>query len=73
MFIKRFSYKIIPSLYKIWYGDDYLIRRTKNAYAIKTNYITGGISKTILNSSQEREINNRIQLDFHNAHHYDCI
>ena len=37
MFIKRSSYKVIPSLYQIWFGDDYLVQRNENIFALKTN------------------------------------
>jgi hypothetical protein len=68
MFIKRSKYKPIPSLYKIWYGDDYLIQNCENIYAIKTNKISGEISKT---AGKKGAIQKRIDLDTHNAYHYN--
>ena len=79
MFIKRSSYKVIPTLYQIWFGDDYLIQKCKNIYAFKTNKIKGEISKTIVeldkckDSTTEQfksSLSKRIQLDTHNAYHY---
>jgi hypothetical protein len=68
MFVKRTSYTPIPSLYKIWYGDDYLIQNCENIYAFKTNKIKGKISKTL---TTHNELNSRIQLDTHNAYKYN--
>lgn len=71
MFIKKSSYKVIPSLYKIWYGDDYLIQNCKNVYAFKTNKIHGRISKTLINFDKNSSIQTRIDLDTHNAYTYN--
>ena len=79
IFIKRSSYKVIPTLYQIWFGDDYLVQRCKNIYAFKTNKIKGEISKTILELDKRKDsktdqskssLSKRIQLDTHNAYHY---
>lgn len=67
LFIKRTSYRIIPSLYKIWYGDDYLIQRCKNIYTLKTSKITGEISKTIISFDEKSDVHKRIALDSMNA------
>lgn len=67
LFVKRSSYRPIPSLYKIWYGDDYLIQRCKNIYTLKTSKITGEISKTIVAFDKNSDIQKRIQLDSLNA------
>jgi hypothetical protein len=69
MFIKRSVYKPIPSLYKVWYGDDYLIQNCEHIYALKTNKITGEISKTLGN--KKGPIQKRIDLDTHNAYQYN--
>lgn len=71
MFIKRSSYKVIPSLYKIWYGDDYLVQNCENVYAFKTNKIHGRISKTITSFDKDTLIKKRIDLDIHNAYKYN--
>ena len=71
MFIKRSSYKVIPSLYKIWYGDDYLIQNCENIYALKTNKIRGRISKTLTSFDKKSSIQKRIDLDTHNAYKYN--
>lgn len=70
MFVKRSSYKVIPSLYKVWFGDDYLIQNCENIYALKTSKITGEISKTIVNFDKKSAVQKRIDLDTHNAYHY---
>lgn len=71
MFIKKSSYKVIPSLYKIWFGDDYLIQNSESVYALKTNYITGDISKTLTDSENKNDFDKRIHLDTHNAYQYN--
>lgn len=71
MFIKRSKYKVIPSLYKIWYGDDYLIQNCENIYALKTNKITGEISKTIKKFNKNSEVQKRMDLDTHNVYNYN--
>jgi hypothetical protein len=70
MFIKRSSYRVIPSLYKIWYGDDYLIQKCKNIYALKTSKIKGEISKTITAFDKDSDIQKRIELDSKNAYKF---
>lgn len=71
MFIKRSSYRPIPSLYKIWYGDDYLVQNCEEVYAIKTNKIRGGISKTLTDNTLKGISDKRINLDTHNAYRYN--
>ncbi len=68
IFIKRSVYKPIPSLYKIWYGDDHLIQNCKNVYVLKTNKLTGEVSKTV---NTKGPIQKRIDLDVHNAYKYN--
>lgn len=72
MFLLRESYKIIPSLYQIWYGDDFLAQRSKNIYAINSNKIKGTISETIIKfNNPNSEISKRIELDSKNLIAYD--
>jgi len=71
MFIKRSSYKLIPSLYQIWYGDDYLVQNNDNIYVLITNKITGIISKTISESIKQPDIVMRINLDSKNAYKFN--
>lgn len=71
LFVKRSSYRIIPSLYKIWYGDDYLIQRSKNIYTLKTSKIKGEISKTIVSYEKDSDIQKRIILDSKNAFRFN--
>lgn len=71
MFIKRESYHEIPSLYQIWYGDDYLVQHVDNVYVLMTNKIKGVISKTLVELEHNQEILKRIELDSTNAYNYD--
>lgn len=71
LFIKRSCYKIIPSLYQIWFGDDYLIQRSKNIFALKTSKITGEISKTIVAFDDESDVQKRLILDSMNAYRFN--
>jgi len=64
MFIHRKTYKIIPSLYKVWYGDDYLVQHAKKVYALNTNKIKGSISGTLTKfRDPNSDISRRIELD----------
>lgn len=71
LFVKRTSYRVIPSLYKIWYGDDYLIQRCKNIYTLKTSKITGEISKTLVAYDKKSDIDKRLTLDSSNAFRFN--
>lgn len=67
MFVKRSSYKLIPSLYQIWFGDDYLVQNLDNIAVLKTNQITGRISETLVSKQRDPDIQNRIVLDAENV------
>ena len=71
MFVKRTSYHVIPGLYKVWYGDDYLVQRNRNIYTLTTNKITGHISKTLTQHDENSEVSQRIRLDTANAYKYN--
>lgn len=71
MFIKRTSYRVIPSLYQIWFGDDYLIQNCEHIYALKTSKISGEISKTIVAFNDESDVSKRIVLDSRNAYKFN--
>lgn len=71
MFIKKSSYTVIPSLYQIWYGDDFLTQHAENIYVLMTNKIKGTISKTLIDLQHAQEINKRIELDSTNAYNHD--
>lgn len=72
MFMLRKSYKEIPSLYKIWYGDDFLAQSAKNIYTINSNKIKGTISETLVKfNDPDSEISKRIEMDSKNFLAYD--
>lgn len=81
MFVRRDRYIPIPSLYQVWYGDDYLAQHVGNIYTLSTNRITGKISETLVKHNSPRsDIARRIQLDsknlirfghFENGHKWD--
>lgn len=71
MFIPRNRYRVIPSLYQIWFGDDYLIQRARNIYTLKTSRIHGEISKTIVEFDKDSDVQRRIELDAHNAYRFN--
>jgi len=71
MFIKKKSYRVIPSLYQIWYGDDFLIQHCKNIYTLRTSKITGEISKTIVAFDEKSDVQKRIVLDSKNAYRFN--
>jgi hypothetical protein len=67
MFMHRNTYKVIPSLYQIWYGDDYLAQSAKNVYGINSNRIKGNISETLKKFNNTNDyISKRIELDSKN-------
>jgi GT2 family glycosyltransferase len=71
MFMLRSTYTKIPSLYQIWYGDDYLAQRAKEVYGINTNKIKGRISETLKKFSDlNNDISKRIELDSKNFLRY---
>jgi len=71
MFMKRQKYPRIPSLYKCWFTDDYLVHQYKNIYRIpflSEENLKYGSSNTV--NSNNKNIQNRIQLDCINAQKY---
>jgi hypothetical protein len=67
LFMHRKTYKVIPSIYQIWYGDDYLAQNAKSVYAINSNKIKGTISETLKKfNNPNDEISKRIELDSKN-------
>jgi len=71
MFAKRKTYKVIPSLYQIWYGDDYLVQKSKNIYVLKTNKIIGEVSKTLMCLHDDEDVQRRIALDALNVYNFN--
>jgi hypothetical protein len=66
MFMKRDSYKTIPSLYQVWFGDDYLAQQSSSVYAIQSDRIKGTISETLKRYDETSEIHKRLILDCKN-------
>jgi predicted O-methyltransferase YrrM len=67
MFMMKESYQEIPSLYQVWYGDDYFAQRAKRVFAINSNRIKGTISETLTKfDDPDSEISCRIELDSKN-------
>ena len=72
MFMHRETYQTIPSLYQVWYGDDYLTQRAKSVYVINSNKIKGNISETLTKfKDPNSDINKRIELDSKNLLRYN--
>lgn len=71
MFIKRSSYRIIPSLYQVWFGDDYLVQRCKSIYTLKSNKIKGKISSTLTKLSKDVDIIKRMRQDAKNVYYFN--
>lgn len=67
MFMPKSSYTAIPSLYQVWYGDDYLAQHAAQVYVIKSNRIKGRISETLVKfKDPNSDISRRIELDSKN-------
>ena len=72
MFMLREKYTPIPSLYQVWYGDDYLTQHASTVYAINTNRISGKISETLeKHRDPDSDISKRIELDSKNLVRFD--
>jgi hypothetical protein len=72
MFMLRESYTPIPSLYQVWYGDDYLTQHAKSVYAINSNKIKGTISETLKKfNDPDSDVSKRIELDSKNLIKFD--
>jgi hypothetical protein len=72
MFMLRESYSVIPSLYQVWYGDDFFAQHSKNVYAINSNKIKGTISETLIKfNDPNSDISKRIELDSKNLIAYN--
>lgn len=72
MFMRRESYTPIPSLYKVWYGDDFLAQRAKEVYFITSNKIKGTISETLTKfNDPDSDVSKRIELDSKNLISYN--
>jgi len=70
MFIPKEKYKVIPSRYKCWYGDDYLVHHCKNIYRVPIffeEYFQHNVSNTI---KRVPEISEIIESDNMNAMEY---
>lgn len=71
MFMRREKYSRIPSLYKCWFTDDYLVHQHENIYRISFSSEENhkyGSSNTV--NSTNKKIESRIQLDCINAKKY---
>lgn len=75
MFMLRSNYKHIPSLFQVWFGDDYLVRWSESAYTMDTGLITGSISTTVASAYRDpnSDIARRIEQDVKNASRYGFV
>jgi hypothetical protein len=67
MFIPRIKYTNIPSLYKIWFGDDFLVSKSKNVYIIPILFDKYEMSTTINRFQDKKILKSRLDLDMKNA------
>lgn len=70
MFMQRGSYSVIPDLYQVWFGDDYLCHGVTKWSRFRSCLVTGEMSKTISSQAEGSPVQNRILLDTENAHRY---
>lgn len=72
MFIHKKTYKLIPNLYRVWFGDDYLAQHADKVYALTSNKIKGEISKTLKTfDDPNNDVSKRIELDCKNFVRFD--
>ena len=70
MFLSRKNYRVIPSLYEVWFGDDYLCHHAKSVYRFESNLVIGQISGPINSESKVPHLQEKIDSDTANAHRY---
>jgi len=70
MFLPRRNYRVIPSLYEVWFGDDYLCHNAKSVYRFESSLITGQISGTINSENRVPKLQEKIDNDTANAYRY---
>lgn len=70
MFLARKDYKVIPNLYEVWFGDDYLCRNNKAVHRFKSKLVTGRVSGTINSERKVPRLQERIDLDTKNAYQH---
>ncbi len=67
MFLPRLKYRYIPDDFKIWFGDDYLVRHADNVFLLTSPGIRGIMSNTIGQFGEGSSIQERIREDIANA------
>lgn len=70
MFMQRKAYAVIPDLYQVWFGDDYLCHNVTKWSRFRSSLVTGEMSKTISTQAKGSPVQNRILLDTDNAYRY---
>ena len=70
MFMRRDTYKVIPELYQVWFGDDYLCHHAQSLSRFQTSLIAGEMSKTISGEGGNSVVSKRIEKDTENAWRY---
>lgn len=70
MFLLKKKYIDIPSLYKIWFGDDFLVHNLNNIYTIPILFDKYEMSETTTNFDNKNLLESRIHLDIKNAKKY---
>lgn len=70
MFMKRVKYNNIPSLYKIWFGDDFLVLNSNTTFTINFPETDVKFSQTINSFSSDSYVKKRIEIDINNARRF---
>lgn len=70
MFMQRRAYAVIPDLYQVWFGDDYLCHNVTKWSRFRSCLVNGEMSKTISAQAEGSPVQNRILLDTDNAYRY---
>lgn len=74
MFLKREKYVEIPFLYKIWFGDDFLVNNVENILAFPLNAKMCSETTNSFYDTGREILRKRLSLDVKNAKKYlDCI
>ena len=68
MFMRKETYTVIPNLYQVWFGDDFICHGATKWGRFQSNRVRGEMSKTISSQDADSLVQTRIRQDTENAH-----
>lgn len=67
MFMLRETYTPIPSIYKIWFGDDFLVHNSSSLWRFSSKYVQSEMSRSLRDLESEVTVQERLKVDIRNA------